>query len=81
MPFFHLTDRFFFLAANTFLRSIFAAALPLVAQPLFNNLGVQWSVPLNARVSVLADTLSRQGVYPLRLYRRLIGWRSVLAVQ
>ncbi|CEQ41291.1 SPOSA6832_02992 [Sporobolomyces salmonicolor] len=27
-------------AANTFMRSIFASALPLVAQPLFHNLGV-----------------------------------------
>lgn len=27
-------------AANTFMRSILAAALPLVAQPLFNNLGI-----------------------------------------
>ena len=27
-------------STNTFLRSIFAAALPLVARPMFNNLGV-----------------------------------------
>jgi DHA1 family multidrug resistance protein-like MFS transporter len=33
-------------AATTFMRSIFAAGLPLVAQPLFNNLGVNWACTL-----------------------------------
>ncbi|KZT61632.1 MFS general substrate transporter [Calocera cornea HHB12733] len=40
-------------AANTFLRSIFAAALPLVAQPLFNNLGVEWACTLLGGVAAL----------------------------
>ncbi|KAI5475116.1 MFS general substrate transporter [Pseudohyphozyma bogoriensis] len=41
-------------AANTFMRSIFAAALPLVAQPLFNNLGYDWACTL---LGCLAATL------------------------
>ncbi|KZO98541.1 MFS general substrate transporter [Calocera viscosa TUFC12733] len=40
-------------AANTFMRSIFAAALPLVAQPLFNNLGVQWACTLLGCIAAL----------------------------
>jgi len=39
--------------ANTFMRSIFAAALPLVAQPLFNNLGVNWACTLLGCLSVV----------------------------
>ncbi|KAI9762538.1 MAG: hypothetical protein M4579_000341 [Chaenotheca gracillima] len=30
-------------AANTFLRSIFAAAFPLFANPMFHNLGIPWA--------------------------------------
>jgi DHA1 family multidrug resistance protein-like MFS transporter len=33
-------------AATTFMRSIFAAGLPLVAQPLFRNLGINWACTL-----------------------------------
>ncbi|EIM92287.1 MFS general substrate transporter [Stereum hirsutum FP-91666 SS1] len=40
-------------AANTFMRSIFAAALPLVAQPLFHNLGINWACTLLGCISVL----------------------------
>ncbi|KAI5474213.1 MFS general substrate transporter [Pseudohyphozyma bogoriensis] len=40
--------------SNTFMRSIFAAALPLVAQPLFNNLGYDWACTL---LGCLAATL------------------------
>jgi hypothetical protein len=31
-------------AANTFMRSAFAAGLPFAAPPLFHNLGVDWWV-------------------------------------
>jgi len=41
------------MASNTFMRSIFAAALPLVAQPLFNNLGVDWACTLLGCISVV----------------------------
>ncbi|EJD48787.1 MFS general substrate transporter [Auricularia subglabra TFB-10046 SS5] len=40
-------------AANTFLRSIFAAALPFVAEPLFHNLGVPWACTLLGCISVV----------------------------
>ncbi|GFZ43771.1 Uncharacterized MFS-type transporter [Saitozyma sp. JCM 24511] len=40
-------------AANTFQRSIFGAALPLVAQPLFDNLGVNWACTLLGCIAVL----------------------------
>jgi hypothetical protein len=40
-------------AANTFMRSIFAAALPLVAQPLFKNLGVDWACTLLGCIALL----------------------------
>ncbi|EIN08811.1 MFS general substrate transporter [Punctularia strigosozonata HHB-11173 SS5] len=40
-------------AANTFMRSFFAAGLPLVAQPLFHNLGIDWACTLLGCVSVL----------------------------
>lgn len=35
------------------MRSIFAAALPLVAQPLFHNLGINWACTLLGCISVL----------------------------
>lgn len=34
------------MAANTFLRSLFAAAFPLVAQPLYHNLGTDYACTL-----------------------------------
>lgn len=40
-------------AANTFQRSIFGAALPLVANPLFHNLGIQWACTLLGCLAVL----------------------------
>lgn len=50
-------------AANTFLRSIFAAALPLVAMPLFHNLGVNFACTL---LGCIAAAL---GFVPFALYR------------
>ncbi|BGP32950.1 hypothetical protein JCM10296v2_004736 [Rhodotorula toruloides] len=50
-------------AANTFLRSIFAAALPLVAMPLFHNLGVDFACTL---LGCIAAAL---GFVPFALYR------------
>jgi len=41
------------IAANTFNRSIFGAALPLVAQPLFHNLGTNWACTLLGCLAVL----------------------------
>ncbi|WWC67051.1 uncharacterized protein I206_100958 [Kwoniella pini CBS 10737] len=49
-------------AANTFNRSIFAAALPLVAQPLFHNLGIDWACTLLGLIAVLL------GVTPYLFY-------------
>ncbi|WVF66242.1 hypothetical protein IAT40_000982 [Kwoniella sp. CBS 6097] len=40
-------------AANTFNRSLVGAALPLVAQPLFHNLGVDWACTLLGCLAVL----------------------------
>ncbi|KAL8292267.1 hypothetical protein RQP46_001733 [Phenoliferia psychrophenolica] len=45
-------------ASNTFMRSIFAAALPLVAQPLFNNLGVGYACTLLGLSAFVKSTLS-----------------------
>ena len=39
-------------AANTIMRSIFAAALPLIAQPMFHNLGVDWACTLLGCIAV-----------------------------
>ncbi|GEM08011.1 MFS multidrug transporter [Rhodotorula toruloides] len=50
-------------AANTFLRSIFASALPLVAMPLFHNLGVGFACTL---LGCIAAVL---GVVPFVFYR------------
>jgi hypothetical protein len=41
-------------AANTFLRSILAAALPLAANPLFHNLGVGPGVSIHGGIAALA---------------------------
>ncbi|KAL7424095.1 hypothetical protein Q5752_001680 [Cryptotrichosporon argae] len=41
------------IAANTFNRSILAAAFPLIAQPLFNNLGTDWACTLLGLLGVL----------------------------
>ena len=41
-------------AANTFLRSILAAALPLAAKPLFRNLGVGPAMSLLGGIAALA---------------------------
>jgi len=40
-------------ASNTFMRSIFAAALALVAQPLFNNLGIDWACTMLGCISAV----------------------------
>ncbi|WWC85578.1 uncharacterized protein L201_000442 [Kwoniella dendrophila CBS 6074] len=40
-------------AANTFSRSIFASALPLVSQPLFHNLGINWACTLLGCIAIL----------------------------
>ncbi|KAF8494535.1 major facilitator superfamily domain-containing protein [Gautieria morchelliformis] len=40
-------------AANTFMRSFVAAALPLLAKPLFKTLGINWACTLLGGVSVL----------------------------
>jgi DHA1 family multidrug resistance protein-like MFS transporter len=34
------------LAANTFLRSLFAAIFPLFATYMFNNMGIEWALTL-----------------------------------
>lgn len=41
------------LAANTFLRSFFAAAFPLFAPPMFRNLGINWAMTLLGCLSCL----------------------------
>lgn len=41
-------------SANTFLRSILAAGLPLAAKPMFNNLGVGPAMSILGGVAVLA---------------------------
>lgn len=41
------------IGANTFMRSLFAAALPLVAQPLFHNLGDAWACSLLGFLAIL----------------------------
>lgn len=40
-------------AANTILRSVFAAALPLIARPMFNNLGVAWACTLLGCIAIV----------------------------
>lgn len=42
------------LAANTFLRSLLACALPVVAKPMFNEMGIGPSCSLLAGLSCLA---------------------------
>lgn len=39
------------------MRSIFAAALPLVAQPLFNNLGVNYACTLLGCIAVVLGSV------------------------
>jgi hypothetical protein len=39
-------------AANTFLRSIFAAVFPLFVNPMFHNLGIPWASSLLGFVAV-----------------------------
>lgn len=41
------------IAANTFLRSIFAAAFPLFVTPMFHNLGIPWASSVLGFVSLL----------------------------
>ena len=41
------------IAANTFSRSIFGGALPLVAGPMFHNLGTNWACTLLGCLAVL----------------------------
>ena len=41
------------IAANTFLRSIFAAVFPLFVSPMFHNLGTPWASSLLGFISVL----------------------------
>jgi len=40
-------------AANTFLRSIFAAVFPLFVNPMFHHLGIDWASSLLGFVAVL----------------------------
>ena len=40
------------IAANTFLRSLFAAVFPLFVHPMFRNLGVPWASSLLGFISV-----------------------------
>ncbi|EKD03914.1 benomyl/methotrexate resistance protein [Trichosporon asahii var. asahii CBS 8904] len=40
------------LASNDFVRSIMGAAMPIVARPLFNNLGIDWGNSLMGFISV-----------------------------
>lgn len=40
-------------AANTFLRSIFAAAFPLFVNPMFHKLGIPWASSLLGFISVV----------------------------
>ncbi|WVR03429.1 hypothetical protein IAU60_000420 [Kwoniella sp. DSM 27419] len=49
-------------AANTFNRSLLAAALPLCAQPLFHNLGIDWACTLLGCIAVLL------GITPFLFY-------------
>ncbi|PRQ76106.1 Major facilitator superfamily domain-containing protein [Rhodotorula toruloides] len=60
------------IAANTFLRSIFASALPLIAMPLFHNLGVGFACTL---LGCIAAVL---GVVPFAFYRSSSSIRSSL---
>ncbi len=39
-------------AANTFLRSVFAAAFPLVVTPMYHNLGIPWASSLTGFIGV-----------------------------
>jgi len=41
------------LAANTFIRSIFACGLSMAARPMYNNLGIGWATSLLGFVSVV----------------------------
>ena len=36
------------MAANTFARSVFAAAFPMFVNPMFHNLGIPWAVSIFA---------------------------------
>lgn len=49
-------------AANTFNRSLLGAAFPLIAQPLFHNLGINWACTLLGCLAVLL------GVTPYLFY-------------
>lgn len=42
------------IAANTFLRSCFAAAFPMFINPMFHNMGVDWATTVFACLAVLA---------------------------
>ncbi|ORX40117.1 major facilitator superfamily domain-containing protein [Kockovaella imperatae] len=41
------------IAANTFQRSLFGAAIPLVTRPMFHNLGIQWACTLLGCIAAL----------------------------
>jgi hypothetical protein len=40
------------IAANTFLRSIFAAVFPLFVNPMFHNLGIAWASSILGFIAV-----------------------------
>jgi DHA1 family multidrug resistance protein-like MFS transporter len=41
------------IAANTFVRSIFAASFPLFSRQMFDNMGIQWAGTLLGCVAVI----------------------------
>ncbi|EIM90804.1 MFS general substrate transporter [Stereum hirsutum FP-91666 SS1] len=49
------------IAANTLMRSMFGAGLPLVAIPMFNRLGVAWTCTLLGCIAVLLAVLPFEG--------------------
>ncbi|CAD6571028.1 MAG: hypothetical protein TREMPRED_000107 [Tremellales sp. Tagirdzhanova-0007] len=51
------------IAANTFCRSLLGAAFPLIAQPLFHNLGVNWACTLLGCIGILL------GITPFLFFR------------
>lgn len=63
-------------ASNTILRSVFAAALPLVAQPLYHNLGVSWASTLLGCIAIALATIPFVFIKfgpKLRAKSRLVG--------
>lgn len=66
------------IAANTFLRSVFAAAFPLFVNPMFNNVGIPWAssilgffaaalVPIPYLFYVYGSTIRKKGKYTAQI--------------